>query len=609
MGMKRSLLGLCATLVCSLGASVAQPTVTNWADTYGKSTTEFTDDDWRAVVDGAWGFTGLSTAQQLEHFDRWYTNIDRLYGAFQDLDFDIENFRDTYRPEIEQGVSRGRFSAIMNHFAYRLQDLHTYVWDNGVRGTTRQKGVPLLVVGQFGNNNGFGAVITPLADSTLVVYRTFNSHPLDLEAGDVILGYDGVLWKDIYPKLIEAELPLFVNPVNASTDEGNQHYLLEAAGLNWHLFDTLDVVKYSTGDTLHFNTNLLANERRTIWGSEHIDVPGVTWPDRSTNDRVGWGVVEGTEVGYVYVTSWGFQPEFDIRNKFRQAVVDLWFTQRVKGIIFDFRYNTGGGALATDAWNLMYNEVTPTVGFDERADPNDHFLMREDPLRRATNLTIRPDATTFWDRPIAVLIGPGAISAGELEARRISFHPNTRTFGLPAGGGNTGSIFPTWPVGSPFFGSFATSGQFLTETHEYITRSALQPDERVWHNREAVANGVDAVVEAALSWINDEVVTSTEEVVLEVPGASIAVSAYPNPFSSSTTLELVMDGADPILVEIFDVLGRRVARPLDEIRASGTHTVRWDGRADEGNRLPNGTYYARFTVGGFATTLPLTLIW
>ncbi len=67
--------------------------------------------------------------------------------------------------------------------------------------------------------------------------------------------------------------------------------------------------------------------------------------------------------------------------------------------------------------------------------------MEPDPQRREANLVIRPDVNTFFDKPIAILIGPGSISAGELEARRLSFHPNARIFGLPAPGGNTSSDF------------------------------------------------------------------------------------------------------------------------------------------------------------------------
>jgi len=432
----------------------------------------------------------------------------------------------------------------------------------------------LLVVGQFGTNRGFGAVLTPLEDSTLVVYRRLPNHPLELEQGDVILGYDGVLWKDLYPRLIKAELPLFVNPVNGSTDEANQHYLLEAAGLNWHLFDTLDVVKASNGDTLHFDTNLLANENRTIWGSEHIDIPGVEWPNRSFGDRVGSGVIDGTDIGYVYVTSWSFDAQFDIRNKFRLAVIDLWFTQRVNAIVFD-----------------------------ERADPVDHLAMRPDPVRRETNLVIRPDPQTFWDRPIAVLIGPGAISAGELEARRASFHPRTRIFGLPAGGGNTGSIFPTFPR-QGWFGSLGTSSQYLVAGHQYIPRTALQPDERVWHTQEAVANGRDAVVDAAVAWINSEIVTDIED---DGPSAlsSTGISVYPNPTQSDAIIGFTLERSVNISVKVYDVLGREVADLARGQRPAGSQFVIWNMRTHAGQIAPNGTYFIRFDTDGLTSTKSL----
>jgi len=45
------------------------------------------------------------------------------------------------------------------------------------------------------------------ADGSLLVYKVAAAHPLGLEPGDVVLGYEGVAWKDLYPALLEAELP------------------------------------------------------------------------------------------------------------------------------------------------------------------------------------------------------------------------------------------------------------------------------------------------------------------------------------------------------------------------------------------------------------------
>jgi len=582
---------LLALLLACADAAIAQGIV-SWKETYGKSPTEFTVEEWREIIDKHWG-SGMITQSKLTFFDDWYALVDRSYGAFQGLDFDIAAFRDAYRPEIAQGVSRGRFAAIMSHFAYRLQDLHTYVYDTGVRSTP--KGTPLLVVGQYGNNPGFGAVLTPLPDSTLLVYRALPNHPLDLRPGDVVLGYDGVLWKEIYPRLMEAELPLYLNPVHASTDEANAYYHLAAAGLNWHLFDTIDILQYSTGDTLHFDTNLLGGERRTIWAREGMDIPGVVWPERNV-DRVSYGVVEGTDVGYVYVTSWSFDARFNILEQFRQAIVDLWFTQRVEGLIFDFRFNTGGGALARGGWSLLFDEITPTIGFDQRADPNDHFAMEEDPGRRATNLVIRPDATTYWDKPIAVLMGPGSISAGELESLRASFHPRARLFGLPAPGGNTGSVFPTFNV-SGWFGSLATSNMYLVDGHEYLAHVGLQPDERVWLTRDDVANGVDSVVETALAWIQREIV-GNEDASIPSDRERLEVATYPNPFASEVTVELGIPHGTELDVTVIDILGRRVATLSSSRVSAGRVRLSWNGRATDGGSLSPGLYLLRVASNG-----------
>ncbi len=78
-------------------------------------------------------------------------------------------------------------------------------------------------------NRHFGVLLTPL-------------HPLSLESGERVLGYERVPWKNIYPTLLDAELPLCLHSVNASTDESNIYDHLQAADLNGHLFDTIDVM-------------------------------------------------------------------------------------------------------------------------------------------------------------------------------------------------------------------------------------------------------------------------------------------------------------------------------------------------------------------------------
>jgi len=568
----------------------------SWTDTYGQSPANFSPGGWGAIIDAQWG-VGLPTATKLQIFDQWWEEIDLRFGMFHNLEFDIFAFRDQYRPEIAAGVSRGRFAAIMSHFGYRLKDLHTYIYDIPVRFTTLNKGTPLLVIGQWGTNRHFGALLTPLPDSTLLVYRTVPNHPIGLEPGDLVLGYDGVSWKDIYPQLLEAELPLALNSVNARTDEANDYYLLQAAGLNWHLFDTIDIVKYSTGETQHFPTSMLAGQTQNLWGSEQLDVSGVTWPPRLT-DRVSWGVVDNTNIGYVYVTSWTFDPLYNIREEFFNAIDSLMHHTTTDGIILDFRYNTGGGALAREGLELLFNEVTTTVGFKARCSTPDHFCLIEDPLRNWQNLVIQADPTTFYDKPIAVLIGPGAISAGELEAIRTDFHPNARLFGRAASGGNSGSDFIT--LHSDWFASRASGPVYYRDTGELLSHIALQPDEEVWFTQEDVANGIDTVSKAAMDWISST--TAIEDEPTESISMPLHVRAHPNPFRTSTTLAFDLPSPSHVHVALYNSLGQRVAVLMDEQRAVGKVQITFDANDPSYSRMASGAYFYRVETASAAAT-------
>ncbi len=573
----------------------------NWANAYGESPTKFTEKDWRPIIDAAWG-QGLPTAQKLQIFDRWWNEVHLQYGAFHNSEPDIFALRDLYRPEIEAGVSRGRFAAIMNHFTFKLNELHTYAYDIRVSFTTLRKGMPVFVIGQWGTNQHFGAVLTPLPDSSLLVYKSLPNHPLGLVPGDLVLGYDGVLWKDIYPILLEAELPLALNFTNAATEEANTYYLLQSAGLNWHLFDTIDIVKYGTGDTLHFNTNLLASENRVIWGSEQIDVPGVKWPDRTNGDRVNWGVITGTKVGYVYVTSWAADAQNTILVQFRNAVDSLMHHTETGGIIFDFRFNTGGTALAREGLVLLFNQTVSTVGFDRRIRGEDHFAMQPDPLRPASALVIRGDPNTYYDKPIAILIGPGSISAGELEARRLSFHPRARIFGKAAAGGNTGS--DNINLGnSDWSAMLATGSQYLVNTHEYLAHQGLEPHEKVWFAREDVANGIDTVVKAALAWIQSQTTVVEGEANGVLPGKFALLQNFPNPFNPTTDIGFSLPRATVVELIVFDLAGREVAKLVSGYKNAGEHRLTFAAR-----HSPSGVYVYRLRAGGFVQSRKMILL-
>ncbi|MBK8232112.1 MAG: T9SS type A sorting domain-containing protein [Candidatus Eisenbacteria bacterium] len=63
-----------------------------------------------------------------------------------------------------------------------------------------------------------------------------------------------------------------------------------------------------------------------------------------------------------------------------------------------------------------------------------------------------------------------------------------------------------------------------------------------------------------------------------------------NPFAPETTIAFALGRASRTAVRIFDVVGRQVAVLFDQNAGPGMHRVTWDGRSQEGNRLPSGIY-------------------
>lgn len=84
-----------------------------------------------------------------------------------------------------------------------------------------------------------------------------------------------------------------------------------------------------------------------------------------------------------------------------------------------------------------------------------------------------------------------------------------------------------------------------------------------------------------------------------VPGAGDAgllPPAHPNPFRSSTRLELTVARAGALRAEVFTVAGQRVRRLVDRSVSAGERVgVVWDGADDAGAPVTPGTYFLRVT--------------
>ena len=79
----------------------------------------------------------------------------------------------------------------------------------------------------------------------------------------------------------------------------------------------------------------------------------------------------------------------------------------------------------------------------------------------------------------------------------------------------------------------------------------------------------------------------------ELPQVAPALTVAPNPFNPKTTVSFVLDRAQVVNLELFDLRGRRVRVLAAGELPAGHRQLHWDGRDGEGRTCGSGVYLAR----------------
>ena len=565
--------------------------------------------DWQKLIDSVWG-PGAGTATKLSFFDEFWNQVDQTWGGFPNLVVNWDSLRLVYRPLVAAGVSRGRFAGILSAMTRALNEWHVGARDAGIDATLGlypndigdfysyypnhpsffyRAGVPVVNINALFFRTPFGAGLTLLPDSSIMIYSVVPSHPLNLEPGDIILGYDGRSWKSCLDELMDAGLPILSSPFcgnwMGSTIAAARHVEMISAGMNWGLFDTIDVVKYSSNDTLHYPTSLLSTlSSPYLIATEQLPVSGVPFPDMQANKMVSWGVVAGTTIGYIYVWDWIGVPDGQTQIDFGKAVDDLVHLNNIQGLILDFRTNIGGTpGYADDGFKHLFN-IDPTVNYTTafRVKGANHFAFTIAPST-ADGDHITPTPKLF-DHPIAVLTGPRCGSSGDYNAFRMRFHPMVRFFGKKASGAYT-DLPIVRKQRSPYWWRVDGGCVYSNYDNEgYMIHKAFPVDEDVWLTRGGVAKGKDDVVERALEWIKTlsyahDVRTSKD--TLKRSGDSITVTAkVENPSGHTLVVSVIITNAQGGQVDSTILMNDGVhgdAAPSDSIWGAFIKTPVSDG--------------------------------
>jgi hypothetical protein len=83
---------------------------------------------------------------------------------------------------------------------------------------------------------------------------------------------------------------------------------------------------------------------------------------------------------------------------------------------------------------------------------------------------------------------------------------------------------------------------------------------------------------------------------------------YPNPFNPSTVIQFSLPTAGDVHLDVFNILGQRVSRLVDQYLPAGVHQVTFSGKTDSGRPLASGVYFYRISVGNFTDSRKMVLV-
>ncbi len=462
--------------------------------------------DWQHIIDSTYG-PGAPLAEKLLIFKTYAQKVHDTFSGFPNIKLNYDSLYNHYLGKINESTSRGTFASIMTHFAYSLKDgAHTFAFDKEVINSPLNPGVPLLYSAAKFTVEHFGAVTTVLLpDTSTLVLRVAPNHPLNLEPGDIILGYEGVPWKKLINELMAAEIPMISE--NAACRSADTYLYYSGAGMNWHLFNTIDVLKFKTGETVHLSVQplidfkippMVNNEQLPV---ENIRFPKtlpfndiLAYPSSSLSDTmVTYGILNNTNIGYLYLFKEDERGLADIQ--FNEAVQAL---KKTDALIIDLRKNYGGWAEFDLAFKVLFNESQKTLEEAPRCNANSFELC---PASYWDYYKIEGNKFDFYNRPVAVLLGPSCVSMGDVTAHRLRYLPMVRFFGAspPASFSFIGDVaFPGWSL------SVGYNDMFHLNNHGYYLNGKEFPiDYPVWFSKDDVAKGIDPIVEKSLDWIRN----------------------------------------------------------------------------------------------------------
>jgi hypothetical protein len=230
-----------------------------------------------------------------------------------------------------------------------------------------------------------------------------------------------------------------------------------------------------------------------------------------------------------------------------------------------------------------------------------------------------------------VVVGGNFTSAGGVSANNVArFNTQTNTWsslGTGSSNGVSGGDFPYVYALAVSGNEVVVGGNFTSAGGVSANRVArFNTQTNTWSSLgTGSSNGVNNYVRA-LAVVGNEVfvggvfteaggvsanyvarwnsgTSRVEQLSSTAPKTFLLEQNYPNPFNPSTTIRYQLPVASEVKLEVYDVLGKKIATVVNERQSAGSYQVVWNASG-----LSSGTYFYRLQAGTFVETKKMIMV-
>ncbi len=406
----------------------------------------------------------LTTEQQalnVESFDYVWTTIRDKHFDPELNGVDWAAIRDELRPTVEQAARMSQARAAMGDMIGRLGQSHFAI----IPGTVY---ADLEMPAGKGARDGEAGIVTRVVDGHALVTKVIEGFPAG-EAG-IRTGWEIV-------RIGETELAPIMERIESSDLDPSIKRAIRTRSVMQRLSGAV-------GDTVQL---ALLNER-----GETVELELTLAQRRGNRVRFGhlptmyvWSDAREVEPGVGYVAFSSFFDPVNLMKFFGDAVTRLIDAD---GLIIDLRGNPGGiGAMAMGMGGWLVSDDDQYLGTMTTRDSQVKF-------------TLNPRLGSYAG-PVAVLMDESSGSTSEIFAGGLKDIGRARIFGATSAGAALPSAIERLANGDGFQYAIAN---YVSAGGEELEGKGVIPDHEAGHTREALLEGRDLVVEAAVEWIRNQ---------------------------------------------------------------------------------------------------------